>query len=851
MIEARDPRDAPPAGGSAPATEPTASAAPEQGPPASVLAARTTGPEGPRAAPALPVAEGFRWSHVLLAGLIAAYAVVLLRTAWISDDAYITLRTVDNLVHGHGPRWNVAERVQSYTHPLWMLLLSAAYFLTREAFFTTVALCTILSIATAGLLAWSSRTRPWAAGFGLIVWILSRAFVDFSTSGLENSLTHLLVLVFVLALLREPRDARSVLALSLVAGLATLNRPDAILLVAPGLCATIVLSRRRETLLAAAAGLLPLLVWEIFAVAYYGLPVPNTALAKLRAGIPAGELAAQGLAYLGESVRHDPLTVAVVALGASCGLASRRGAAVAAAAGAGLYVAWVVRIGGDFMSGRFLTAPFVVATVLFVHCEASRRRLVSLVLCGIALFLGLATPHPTVTSGSDYGLRHDALIDPHGVTDERAFHFHALGLFNGQAGWQRPLAAMTLRGRELRRTGTTLTVEEGVGVVGYYAGPAVHILDTLALGDPLLARLPAVERDPSFDRLLRLLGHPPSSRGWRSGHFHRNVPEGYFETLLTGANRLRDPRLARLYDDVVRVTRGPLWSAERLRSIVRLNLGRHDPPDAPARPPFEAVPWDVVLALAPTAPEGPYRRGLLRLRGGRVAEAAEDFERTLAIDPAHYFARTNLAEIRLEAGRRSEAYDLARSAVALRPEIGEAHLILARCLWSLSHFDEAAVSFLRAAELDRSIAAGALENAGRAMLDADRPADAVRWIEKAVASDPGYAGAWTSLGIAQLRAGRPARAVESFERALVLQRDDSDAVLGLADAWEAANDLARSVEALQEFLRANPARATVHFRLGELLAKRGDRAGAEVHWREAARLGYPSGRRAPGEPSGR
>jgi arabinofuranosyltransferase len=50
--------------------------------------------------------------------LLALFAVVLCRTAWVGDDAYITFRTVDNLVHGYGARWNVDERVQAYTHPL-------------------------------------------------------------------------------------------------------------------------------------------------------------------------------------------------------------------------------------------------------------------------------------------------------------------------------------------------------------------------------------------------------------------------------------------------------------------------------------------------------------------------------------------------------------------------------------------------------------------------------------------------------------------------------------------------------------------------------------------------------------
>ena len=76
----------------------------------------------------------------LFAALCAllAFAGLSLWSAWVCDDAYITLRTVHNFVSGEGLRWNVAERVQSYTHPLWMFVLSAVYALTGEPYFTTI-----------------------------------------------------------------------------------------------------------------------------------------------------------------------------------------------------------------------------------------------------------------------------------------------------------------------------------------------------------------------------------------------------------------------------------------------------------------------------------------------------------------------------------------------------------------------------------------------------------------------------------------------------------------------------------------------------------------------------------------
>jgi len=68
--------------------------------------------------------------------LFVLLMVVVARTAWMSDDAFITLRTVDNFVNGYGLTWNVGERVQAYTHPGWMFFLSAFYVFTHEGYYT-------------------------------------------------------------------------------------------------------------------------------------------------------------------------------------------------------------------------------------------------------------------------------------------------------------------------------------------------------------------------------------------------------------------------------------------------------------------------------------------------------------------------------------------------------------------------------------------------------------------------------------------------------------------------------------------------------------------------------------------
>ena len=61
-----------------------------------------------------------RWTPKLPLILLALFLLVAVNCAWICDDAYIGFRVADNFAHGYGLTWNVAERVQVYTCPLWI-----------------------------------------------------------------------------------------------------------------------------------------------------------------------------------------------------------------------------------------------------------------------------------------------------------------------------------------------------------------------------------------------------------------------------------------------------------------------------------------------------------------------------------------------------------------------------------------------------------------------------------------------------------------------------------------------------------------------------------------------------------
>ena len=132
-----------------------------------------------------------------LAALVTVvFAVLLLRSAWMSDDAAISWRTVLNVTHGFGLTFNIAERVQTFTHPLWLLLLTGTYLIAGNLFVATIA----LSMAVSLIAFWIAIRRAatvWQAALAAVVLVFSRAFVDFDVSGLENPLFNLLIALFL------------------------------------------------------------------------------------------------------------------------------------------------------------------------------------------------------------------------------------------------------------------------------------------------------------------------------------------------------------------------------------------------------------------------------------------------------------------------------------------------------------------------------------------------------------------------------------------------------------------------------------------------------------------------------
>jgi arabinofuranosyltransferase len=502
-----------------------------------------------------------RW---IILGLALLFGVVLVRTAWLSEDAYFTFRSVQNWVHGYGARWNVAERVQVYTHPLWFGLMSLLYFVMRHMEAAAFFLCFTCTAGVLYLLIYRMGRSVSGVALALACLTASKAFTDYSTSGLENSLSHLLLLGFFYRFWRDedsdPRVAERELSLTcLLGGLLVINRMDLGLVLAPALVYWLWPPRfSLRRVLAIGLGFSPLIAWELISLVYYGFLVPNTAFAKLGSAATWEFELRQGTRYFKNSIEWDPITL--VCTGVVCLSALRRfrlaPRQACAALGALAYLAYVFKIGGGYMSGRFLTSPLVVAAAVLANREDLTKSVVR-VSAVVVTALAFMAPNPTFLSGRDYHehrLHTDELID-----DERGYRHYFAGLISARSSpflvndpWFKEGTKARLEAEGQGRT--IVVIDPNGGYMGYAAGPKVHFINPYAITDPLLARLPG-----------RVGFIAP-------GHFWRNTPKGYPSAAI-GTGEIRDPDLRAYWDELSLIISGPIFSSERWAAIWRMHTG--------------------------------------------------------------------------------------------------------------------------------------------------------------------------------------------------------------------------------------------------------------------------------------
>jgi len=508
---------------------------------------------------------------------VAALCYALVLNAWVVDDAYITFRTVDNFVNGYGLRWNVDERVQVFTHPLWLMVMSGVYFATREAFFSSIAVSFLISLGTVLLCAYfvtgGFRKDLWKAPMLVVALLASKAVIDYSSSGLENALSHLIIALFLVDFSGDTKeDQRSLARLRrtlLLASLGFLNRPDLLVLFAPALLYLLVQTAKEEPpgriVAAVLLFTLPATLWVGFSLLYYGFPFPNTAYAKsISPEFPVGWKMRRGFAYTGASIRED--TAAHTLLVGACVLAIWRGAPRArlVLGGVVLYVGFVIMTGAaaTHMGGRFFSVVLFASTVMFVRLLQEPRA--AAVLAGALVVYIAWSPVSAFKLGTS--AYRPYAQNPSYIDTKFFVYREGAALLNWRPGKAMPDHDWYHYGETLAEEPQRVYVGgarggEAIGYTAFAAGPGKHFIDRVALSDPFLSKLPAYR--------------PTEYAQWKSGHFHRPLPDGYVDSVTSGANEFQDPDLGQFYGIVANVTRGPIFRWNRLENVWNINLGRY------------------------------------------------------------------------------------------------------------------------------------------------------------------------------------------------------------------------------------------------------------------------------------
>ena len=330
-------------------------------------------------------------SRKLIIPMLMIFIALLVQISWVEEDAFITLRTSDNFIHGYGLRWNIDERVQTFTNPLWMFLLAGVHTIIQNPHLTLI----LLSIVVSTLALFVLLVNIPQNNFGLLLAFaslaLSKSFVDFSTSGLENPASHLLAVSFVALYFKaeKPLSDKNLFFLSLLAGLAAFNRMDTLLFYLPALIVVLRNQFNKRGFLIMLAGFSPFILWEIFSVIYYCFPIPNTYYAKLNTGVPLNEELTQGILYFFNSLGWDPITLTITFSALLMTFISKRKEEILIALGVVLYLAYIIYVGGDFMSGRFFSTPLILSVVLLVRRAEDSSPLEKYIWISLVLLLGI------------------------------------------------------------------------------------------------------------------------------------------------------------------------------------------------------------------------------------------------------------------------------------------------------------------------------------------------------------------------------------------------------------------------------------------------------------------------------
>ncbi|MDV2469323.1 hypothetical protein QR674_10030 [Acinetobacter chinensis] len=489
---------------------------------------------------------------------VFTFSIFYLFSAWVADDAYITFRTIENFHNGYGLRWNIDERVQSYTHPLWMLNLLIGKYLIDDLYYLSLTLGYVYTIATIYILYLLCSFDLKKILLSLLILFSSKAVLDFSSSGLENSLSYFLISLFFYTIIKLKDHKYYYIILSLILSCMFLNRMDLIIPVLPFAFFTFFYQAYKnheikKSIYYGVVGFVPVVLWSIFSIYYYGSFFANSVIAKTNTGLPIAHLQIQGFKYLYSNILYDPFTSIFIYITTIYAIFSKKQFNKLIGLGLILYIYYLVNIGADYMYGRFLTIPYIVSLFIFINNYKTTQKITTFIITIVAAL--------SIYNFYQFSFKktEQFIISNKSFNDERAFYYNTTGLLPNLKNTNVGIADHFLETRYLFEAPVNQPTDlYTMGFNGYLASklfPQKHIVDRLALTDAFLA------------------AHPMNYGYWRIGHFERAVNQEYMDSIQQNKNLITLAQDHYVFEQVYLLTKAPLNDPRRIQAIVNWHNG--------------------------------------------------------------------------------------------------------------------------------------------------------------------------------------------------------------------------------------------------------------------------------------
>lgn len=423
----------------------------------------------------------------------------------LMEDSFISFRYAKNLVEGHGLRWNPSEEpVEGYTNFLWVLLCALAL----KAGAGLPLFSQILGVLAAFLtlvyvFRFSRKILDWPVFAALIPCLLlslSGPFATWAGSGMETNLFALLLMaaIYHFAGYFRSEHNKHLYLCSFFLFLATLTRPEGFgvfaLLAALSLAAVLWIHKPfRHFALSVLTYVIPLCLYLVWKVSYFGSILPNTFYAKT-GGILHQYL--RGLRYAGTFLLFFalPFLFLIVFL-----IWERRKAVFKRAS--------VVRHSQDRIkkTALFLCAIFILVYTLFIVYEGGDYMamfrffvpilpplyiLLASIIFSIFRSLGSSRGKRILASGLVvFALMFTILQSTPLETKIFPTPIYQEGTYRGVLNERWHVARLSLIGKYFRRykkSPEESLATRAIGAISYYA--EMNIIDLHGLVDPVIAR---------------------------------------------------------------------------------------------------------------------------------------------------------------------------------------------------------------------------------------------------------------------------------------------------------------------------------------------------------------------------